>query len=138
MPLNATVTIDTCMVPWLRQGLQAATHDMWSVQEGEEGEGAEGGDPASFQAYTSSQTDNFGDLGIPGRVTDEAAGLEGGMGSMTGWRAIAAQVLLLCLSRPGAGAVPVSCLCLVHSRHMSSMPAAGHAGQAGGQAANRI
>ena len=80
---------------------------MQHVQGGEEGEGAEEDNPASFQAYTSSHTDNFGDLGIPGRETDEAAGLDGGMGSMTGWRAIAAQVLLLCLSQQGAGAVQV-------------------------------
>ena len=60
--------------------------------QGEE-QGEEGGS-AGFQAY-STDPSAFGDLGIASRGTGDSTALDGGMGSMTGWRAIAAQVQLI-------------------------------------------
>ena len=59
----------------------------------------------SFQAYTEKPSvDSYGDLDIPELVSastnDNPDELAGGMGSMTGWRAIAAQVrAVVCLIR---------------------------------------
>ena len=64
--------------------------------QGGAGEEGEDGEAGSFQAYSNpgESSGGYADLDIPAAASTASQNdeLGGGMGSMTGWRAIAAQV----------------------------------------------